>query len=179
MLGKERVDITDLNQADDAAATAMITPFIERGPDLASRIARYRPFSGPDALAEAIRLEILELGSDELIALFRRHPELAPAAPEAMTVESQQEQHRLGLALPEAGLRHRLAELNARYAGKFGFPFIIALHRHKEISSVVEDFERRLDATIESEIATATEEVASVSRMRVLAAFATPEVAPA
>jgi 2-oxo-4-hydroxy-4-carboxy--5-ureidoimidazoline (OHCU) decarboxylase len=44
---------------------------------------------------------------------------------------------------------------------------------------VVEDFERRLDATIESEIATATEEVASVSRMRVLAAFATPEVAPA
>jgi 2-oxo-4-hydroxy-4-carboxy--5-ureidoimidazoline (OHCU) decarboxylase len=76
-------------------------------------------------------------------------------------------------------VRERLAELNALYTRKFGFPFIIALHRHDDISSVIAAFERRLDGTTESEMAAAREEVASVSRRRVLAAFAPVEVTPA
>jgi 2-oxo-4-hydroxy-4-carboxy--5-ureidoimidazoline (OHCU) decarboxylase len=44
---------------------------------------------------------------------------------------------------------------------------------------VIAAFERRLDGTTESEMAAAREEVASVSRMRVLAAFAPVEATPA
>ena len=179
MPGKEPIDISDLNAADAAAAIAIIVPLIERGPNLAARVTKRRPFAGPDELAAAIRAEILELDNDELIALFRRHPELAPAAPDTMTAESRQEQGRLGLAAPVARVRERLAELNALYTRKFGFPFIIALHRHDDISSVIAAFERRLDGTTESEMAAAREEVASVSRRRVLAAFAPVEVTPA
>jgi len=179
MPGKERVDISDLNHADAAAAIAIIVPLIERGPNLAARVIKRRPFADPNALAAAIRTEILELDNDELVALFRRHPELAPAAPDTMTAESRQEQGRLGLAAPMTGVRERLAELNTLYTRKFGFPFIIALHRHDHISSVIAEFERRLDATVDSEMAAAREEIASVSRMRVLDAFAPVEATPA
>jgi 2-oxo-4-hydroxy-4-carboxy-5-ureidoimidazoline decarboxylase len=177
--GRGGLDLTDLNQADEAAAAEMVVPFIERAPDLAIRIVKHRPFARPEELAEAIRSEIFELGTDDLIDLFRRHPELAPTAPENMTAESQQEQSRLGIAAPPEGPRERLFELNALYSRKYGFPFIVALHRHEDIGSVIEVFEQRLGTTIDVEIATAREEIASISRARVLAAFSPDEVASA
>lgn len=177
--GRERLDLAELNQADEAVAAELLVPFIERAPDLAARIASHRPFARPEDLAEAIRSEIFELDTNDLVSLFLKHPELAPPAPESMTVESQLEQSRLGLATPPAGARERLAELNALYIRKFGFPFIVALHRHGDIASIIEAFERRLDATRDSEIATAREEVASVSRARVLDAFSPAQAAPA
>ncbi|WP_108662208.1 2-oxo-4-hydroxy-4-carboxy-5-ureidoimidazoline decarboxylase [Acuticoccus kandeliae] len=160
-----------INAADDATAARLIVPFIERSPMVAARVARRRPFAGPEALAEAVRAEIEALDPDELIALLGGHPELAPGAPEAMTAHSQEEQGRLGVAVPTGDARARIADLNRRYREKFGFPFVVALVRHKDLDTVIANFATRLDATAEEEMETARGEIAAVSRARIMAAL--------
>jgi 2-oxo-4-hydroxy-4-carboxy-5-ureidoimidazoline decarboxylase len=168
----QELHLEAINRADEASAARMLVPFIERAPEIARRVARHRPFSGPDALAGAVEREILALDAQALIALFQGHPELSPPAPRLMTGESQREQGRIGLTATPADRAEKLGRLNRRYSEKFGFPFIIALHRHPDIDTVVEIFERRLTARREDEIATARAEILSVSRARIFAALA-------
>lgn len=163
--------LSELNCADDERAVAMIVPLVERAPEIARRVARHRPFESADVLCAAIRDELLRLDESRRIALFRAHPELAPDNPLAMTQESQAEQGRLDLTSEGNAYRTRLADLNARYRARHGFPFITALVRHKNIDSVLSEFEARLASDRELEVRRAVEQVAIVSSSRVQAAF--------
>lgn len=160
-----------LNAADDDQALALITPLIERAPHVAQKVAQARPFADIEALAQAIRRELSRLDEAARISLFRTHPELAPQDPLSMTRESQNEQARLKLTTQDNLHRARLAELNAAYRDRFGFPYIVALARHTDMQSVLDDFERRLTRDRASEIETALNEVVAVSTARVRAAF--------
>lgn len=158
-----------LNRGSDQQAQALLLPMIERAPDLAGRIAGFRPFATPEALADRIGAEVRGLNDATAIELFRGHPELAPAEPGAMTEASQDEQGRLGLHLGDTPVE--LAELNARYFDRFGFPFILALHEHADLTSVITTFRRRVEASLADEIAANKEEICSVARARVLRTY--------
>jgi OHCU decarboxylase len=161
----------ELNCADEEAAISMVAPLIERAPEIARRVAHRRPFQSPEDLSQAIRSELVGLSEAEHIALFRAHPELAPENPLAMTHASQSEQGRLNLTLQDNEYRDRLADLNARYRGKFGFPFITALVRHPNMESVLAEFETRLSKDRETEIQQAIDQIGEVSSSRVAASF--------
>lgn len=161
----------ELNRADEERAISLLEPLIERAPEIARRVAARRPFENADELRQAIRSELHGLNEEERVRLFRAHPELAPENPLSMTRASQSEQGRLNLTSDTNEFRVRLEELNARYRGKFGFPFITALVRHRDMNSVLSDFETRLTADRESEIERALDQVAAVSSSRVSAAF--------
>lgn len=163
--------LRELNRADEKRAVLLLEPLIERAPAIARRVARRRPFESTDELRKAIRSELLGLNEEERVQLFRAHPELAPMSPLSMTSASQSEQGRLNLTSETNEFRARLDELNARYRGKFGFPFITALVRHKGMDSVLSEFETRLSADRESEIEQALEQVATVCSSRVKAVF--------
>ncbi len=167
--------LKELNCADEEHAITLVAPLIERAPEIAKRVARRRPFHRPDDLLQVIRSELQGLGETERIDLFRAHPELAPENPLAMTSESQSEQGRLNLTSEESEYRTRLLDLNARYREKFGFPFITALVRHRNISSVLSEFEVRLANDRKSEIQQAIEQIALVSSSRVQASFGSSE----
>lgn len=169
-------DLVALNHADDKTAAAMILPFIERAPNLAAKIATQRPFASAQALADHIVSEVNALSEDAAISLFLGHPELAPIDPAAMTNASQQEQGRLGLTTANAATSV-LAEMNARYFDRFGFPFIIALHEHVDLASVLTAFDERSQARKADEITRAKAQICSVSRARVLSNFAATPVA--
>jgi len=149
----------------------LLEPLIERAPVIARRVAKRRPFNNADDLRKAIRRELLSLNEEERVRLFRAHPELASVNPLSMTSASQSEQGRLNLTSDTNEFKARLDELNARYRGKFGFPFITALVRHKGMDSVLSEFETRLSADRESELEQALEQVAAVSASRVKAVF--------
>lgn len=166
-----------LNAADEATATALVLPLIERSPAVALAVVRRRPFEGPEALLGAVLDTIRTLDADAQMALLRAHPELAPDEPTAMTADSQGEQGRLGLCSADAALRAQLGALNRAYSEKFGFPFIVALHRHDTLASVLASFEARLGADGPAEIEAALEEIASVVEARVRATF-NSEVVP-
>lgn len=169
----------DLNAADDEWALSLVSPLIERAPHVARKVAQARPFSSVEALALAVRRELFGLDEAERIALFRTHPELAPDDPLSMTRESQGEQGRLNLTSTDNHYRARLAELNAAYRGRFGFPFITALVRHRDMKSVLDEFERRIAADRDAEIETALDEVVTVSLSRLRASFGDGEPADA
>ncbi len=163
--------LSELNCADEERAISLLEPIIERAPEIAKRVARNRPFKSTDDLRQSIRSELLHLSEEERVQLFRAHPELAPENPLSMTPASQTEQGRLNLTSDKNEFRERLTELNARYHGKFGFPFITALVCHDDMESVLSEFETRLSADREVEIEQALDQIAAVSSSRVCQAF--------
>lgn len=163
--------LDELNGADHAQATAILSPLIERAPHIAERVARHRPFATTVELMDAIRRELNALDEAQKIALCNAHPELAPERPLSMTASSQQEQARLNLTTDTNEFRARLDDLNRRYREKFGFPFITALVRHPDMDSVLVEFETRLASDRAVEIEEATAQIAQVSESRVQAAF--------
>jgi len=163
--------LSELNGGNEVQATALLEPLIERAPEIAARVARRRPFQSADDLHQTIRQELLSLDETERVSLFRAHPELAPDNPLAMTGASQSEQGRLNLTTETNEYRDRLADLNAKYHGKFGFPFITALVRHQSMQSVLTEFEVRLTKDRATEIEQAMVQVVTVSSARVRAAF--------
>jgi 2-oxo-4-hydroxy-4-carboxy-5-ureidoimidazoline decarboxylase len=163
--------LSELNGENEMQAIALLEPLIERAPEIAARVARRRPFQSADDLHQTIRQELLSLNEVERLSLFRAHPELAPDNPLAMTDASQSEQGRLNLTTDTNEYRDRLADLNAKYRSKFGFPFITALVRHPNMQSVLIEFEARLAKDSATEIEQAIDQVITVSSARVRAAF--------
>lgn len=163
--------LDELNGADADRAAIILEPLIERAPEIARKIVHHRPFADTKGLCEAIRIELQSLGEAEQIHLFRAHPELAPDNPLAMTPSSQAEQGRLNLVANTNKYQARLGDLNARYYKKFGFPFITALVCHKDIDSVLAEFEDRLASNREQEIQRAIGQICQVSSSRVEKAF--------
>ena len=163
--------LSKLNNANDDLAVSMISPLIERAPDIAEKVSKYRPFENSHALCDAILSELLKLDEEESLTLFRAHPELAPNKPLSMTSASQKEQGRLDLTSQHNQHRTHLFTLNTQYQEKFGFPFIIALANHANMESVIRSFETRLTSNRDSEIKNAIKQIHDVSSARVHALF--------
>ncbi|MGH7006068.1 MAG: 2-oxo-4-hydroxy-4-carboxy-5-ureidoimidazoline decarboxylase, partial [Alphaproteobacteria bacterium] len=104
---------------------------------------------------------------DEKTALLHAHPELAgrEAKKDRLTAASKDEQGSAGLdRLPAVEFR-RLAEMNAAYRAKFGFPFIIAV-RARNKDQIFAEFARRLERDAVVERAAALAEVETIARIR-------------
>lgn len=172
------LSLRDLNTASEDRAAMMLEPLIERAPQIAGRVSRQRPFGDRIAIENAIRMELLALDESDMIELFRAHPELSPDNPMAMTPDSQSEQGRLNLTSQSHDYRARLAELNAAYTSRFGFPFITALVLHNDIHSVLAEFEARLAATRDEEVRRAIDQICHVSAARIRKAFSSDTSAP-
>lgn len=163
--------IKKLNDSTEPEAIALIVPLIERAPHIAKIVAGKRPFSDVNELSSVIKIELQKLDQENLIQLFRAHPELAPDNPLSMTGESQQEQKRLNLTSAMLDNRTHFDLLNAQYREKFGFPFITALINHQNTESVLAEFKTRISGDIQSEIKNALNQISTVSSSRALEAF--------
>jgi 2-oxo-4-hydroxy-4-carboxy-5-ureidoimidazoline decarboxylase len=58
--------------------------------------------------------------------------------------------------------------LNQAYQTKFDFPFIVAVKNHTK-QSILAAFDRRLQNSVDEELATAIEEINQIARFRLLA----------
>lgn len=160
-----------LAEANSLPKDAFIAQFggvFEHSPWVAERAWPRRPFATRDALHAAMREVVAAASGDEQLALIRAHPELAgrEASEGALTAHSSGEQARLGfLALSKAEFE-RMAGLNRRYRGKFGFPCIVALALHASRDSVMAEMERRLDNDAETERRAALEQIGHIARRR-------------
>ncbi len=165
--------IRNLNTAPRDAAIAAIEPLVERSAWVAEMTVDARPFADHGALAAALVETILQAGFERQLAVFNAHQELAgdDAGEGNMTSASISEQQRLGLLVLSSDEAWRLASLNALYRQRFGHPFIVALHRVRDVAALFEIFERRLRASAIEEHAATLAEIASVIRSRATSAF--------
>ncbi|MBU4527144.1 MAG: 2-oxo-4-hydroxy-4-carboxy-5-ureidoimidazoline decarboxylase [Desulfomicrobium sp.] len=168
--------IDTLNAASREVAILAMAPLVERSAWVAELTVDARPFADHEALAAALVETILVAGPERQRSMFNVHPELAgrEAIENRMTEASVTEQQRLGLHSLSAGDAQRLARMNAAYRERFGHPFIVALHRVPELSSLFEVFELRLAASPLEEHATTLAEIASVVHSRAASAFGPP-----
>ena len=170
------MDIETANTLDRAAFVRTFGGVFEHSPWVAERAFGAHPFASFAQLHEAMVAAVLAAPRDKQIALLRAHPDLAgkEARSGTMTDSSVVEQASAGLdhlAKAEVAL---LAERNAAYRGKHGFPFIIAV-RHYTKEGILHEFARRLDRDTEAELATNLEQISAITRMRLAALFAARE----
>lgn len=156
--------VADDNALSNEAFVARYGALFEHSPWVVERAAGLRPLGDVHAGLMAV---VHAASVDDKLALIRAHPELAGKAAIdcSLTDASTAEQASAGLdRLSEAEFT-RFHALNAAYAERFDFPFIICV-RLTDKAGILAAMEQRLGAGREAEIATAIAEIGEIVRLR-------------
>lgn len=160
--------LDSLNALPVDAFTAAVGDIFEHAPWVAEGAAGQRPFPTVTALHDAMVAVVRESPAERQLAFIRAHPELGSKVKRLdITAESQSEQGSLGLDRLSDAEFTRFSELNKAYSEKFGFPFIICVRRHTR-DSILRQFERRLSNDVDTERKTALDEIALITRLRLV-----------
>ncbi|MCC8430905.1 2-oxo-4-hydroxy-4-carboxy-5-ureidoimidazoline decarboxylase [Reyranella aquatilis] len=162
--------LADLNRAAPADFCAAVGDTFELAPWVAEAVVGQRPFASVTALHEAMMGAVRAAPRDRQLAFVCGHPDLAGKAARAgaLTAESRHEQASVGLDTLSEEEFARFHRLNDAYKQKFGFPFIVCVRRHTR-DSILNQFERRLRHDAATEFATALQEIAFITRLRIAA----------
>lgn len=128
------------------------------------RAATRRPFAD---LHAGLMQVVADATPQERVALIRAHPELAgkAAIDGTLTAESTAEQASVGLDRLTPDEYDRFHSLNAAYAARFGFPFVICVRRTDK-AGILAAMERRLTQDRDAEVETAIAEIGEIVRLR-------------
>ena len=160
------ITLAALNAASPASAAAMLDGVAEDAPWVIERALTAQPFATVTALYDAILHAIQTASLAEQLTLLDGYPELAGTAALRGTMGAHSTVEQAG-----AGLGHQpdegLIALNAAYRARFGFPFILCIRRHTR-PSLMTNFHRRLNASVDDELRTALQEVGYIVRLRLV-----------
>ncbi|XP_006098332.1 LOW QUALITY PROTEIN: putative 2-oxo-4-hydroxy-4-carboxy-5-ureidoimidazoline decarboxylase [Myotis lucifugus] len=161
------MDMEKVNSMDFGEFVDVFGNVIERCPLIAAAVWSQRPFSDLEDLEKHFSAFIDALPQSGQEGVLRCHPDLAGRELQrgTLTAESQREQGGAGLTSLGAEERLRLAELNAQYRARFGFPFVLAA-RLSDREAVLRELARRLHRPPALELRTALGEVKKIGRLR-------------
>jgi 2-oxo-4-hydroxy-4-carboxy-5-ureidoimidazoline decarboxylase len=165
----DSLSLDALNALDRNAFVARLSNIFEHSPWIAAAVYDRRPFVSAAALHGAMVEAVRQAGHERQRVLILAHPELGTA--KVVTDYSKQEQDSLGLSASEQAERVRLGDLNKKYRDRFGFPFIIAV-KGRSRAEVMDEMEKRLSNTPETEFETALNQIGQISRFRLEAMLA-------
>ncbi len=161
--------LSDLNGMPPEVFVAALAEVFEHAPWVAVGAAAGRPYPTVEALHNGMLAAVRRAGPDRQHAFIAGHPELGSRVKRAdWTDASQSEQGSLGLDRLNSEEFDRFARLNRAYREKFQFPFIICVRRHTR-DSILAQFERRLGNDVAAERAQALDEIALITRLRLVA----------
>ncbi len=161
------IPLNVLNAMPAAEFVAALSGIFEHSPWVAERVVAQRPFRSRLHLHDAMNEAVLQAGRDEQLALIRAHPELAGrfAVLGELTASSTREQKGAGLADCSAAELTRIRALNAEYAQRFGFPFVLAVKGH-DTASIIAELERRVRNEGEAEPGVALTQIGRIAGFR-------------
>jgi 2-oxo-4-hydroxy-4-carboxy-5-ureidoimidazoline decarboxylase len=169
MSGAPPLTLSRLNSMNQTGFTTALGFAFELSPWVVERAWDERPFASVEALHDAMMAVLDSATAADKLALIRAHPELAgkAAIAKTLTAESNAEQASAGLDRLTPEEYARFHELNAAYAERFGFPFIIAV-RLNDKSSILAAMQARLAHDEPAEIAEAIQQIGLISKLRLL-----------
>ena len=175
MTGAAPIPLGRLNEMDRAEFVDALGEVFEHAPWLAEAAAARRPFATVSALHQAMLTVVGAAPADMVLQFLNDHPDLAGpnARTSPLTADSIREQAGAGLDQLSEEQNARLAQWNARYRSRFGFPFIICALRHGK-DSIFAEFERRVSGDPVQERSTALAEIARISALRLVRRVAGP-----
>jgi 2-oxo-4-hydroxy-4-carboxy-5-ureidoimidazoline decarboxylase len=167
MSDAERVPLAQLNEMARPEFVAALGEVFEHASWLADAAAAHRPFATVTELHAAMLAALVAAPVETVTRLLNNHPDLAGSAARAepLTVHSAREQAGAGLDRLSDEETARLAQWNARYRARFGFPLIICALRHSK-DSIFAEFQRRLAGEPATERDAALDEIARISALR-------------
>ena len=167
--------MTSLEQVNDASPAdfaRLLDGIYEHSSWIVERAAPRRPFATLAQLKRALVEVVRDAGRNAQLKLLRAHPELAGKAmvERKLTASSTDEQTRAGLTACTAEELARIAELNAAYQKKFGFPFILAVRGPRGTglskNEILTTFARRLEHPVDFELGEALRNVHRIAEIR-------------
>jgi 2-oxo-4-hydroxy-4-carboxy-5-ureidoimidazoline decarboxylase len=129
-----------LNQADRSEFIGALGDVFEDAPWLADAAVRQRPFATVAELYAA-KLAVLAAAPPEIVTQFlNNHPDLTGPAARTGPLTAASAREQAGAKLDDLSDQEtaRLAQWNAQYRARFGFPFIICALRHSKASIFAE-----------------------------------------
>ena len=122
----------------------------------------------PAGLSSAMMEVVEQAGRDPQLVLLRAHPDLAGrlAVSGELSAASSAEQAGAGLDQCTPEEFSEFTGLNTRYAGKFGFPFIVAV-RGLDRAGILERFRQRVEHDPDTEFNEALNQVHRIARLRI------------
>lgn len=165
----QKFTLESLNSLPLPAFSGAVGDVFEHASWVADAAFGHRPFASVAALHDAMMGVVRSSPPERQLAFIRAHPELGSKVRRLdMTADSQAEQGSLGLdRLSDAEFK-KFSDLNAAYADKFGIPFIICVRRHTR-DSILREYERRLANDPDTERKAALDEIALITRLRLVA----------
>ena len=160
--------LDQLNTLPPEDFVAALDGVFEHAAWIAETTAPYRPFATITALHEALLASVHAAEPERCLSFLRGHPPLSPKAlaDPALAAASRAEQR--GLEMTTLGDQlDRFEASSGAYEARFGFPFIVCVRRQTP-PFVLRGLERRLVNTSTQERAAALEEIAHITRLRLL-----------
>ena len=158
-----------LNSMNETGFTTALGFAFELSPWVVKRAWDERPFATVEGMHRSMMAVLEASTTADKLAQIRAHPELAgkAAIAKTLTAESNAEQASAGLDRLTREEFERFHALNAAYATRFGFPFIIAV-RLNDKTSILAAMQVRLENDETQEIAEALAQIGHISRLRLL-----------
>ena len=157
--------LSDINRLDRVRFVAALGGVFEHSPWVATQAWADRPFASIDHLHRAM-MEVVRATSREVrIDFLRMHPELAGKEAQAGTMTDHSTAEQAGLDALTRNELQTLRRLNAAYAAKHGFPFIIAVLANTR-SQIFEALRTRCERDTDAELDAALEQISIITRLR-------------
>jgi 2-oxo-4-hydroxy-4-carboxy-5-ureidoimidazoline decarboxylase len=162
-----RLTLAEINALDASEFAGKFGSIYEHSPWVAERAFEKRPFGGLRALAQAMANAVAAASDAEKLVLLRAHPDLAgkAALAKTLTAASNAEQASAGLDTLTPEEMEQFQSANARYAERFGFPFILAV-KYWGKAHILASYRHRLGNSPEQEVRTALAEIDKIAFVR-------------
>ncbi len=170
-----RTTLDTLNSATRESFVATLGDLFERASWVAEAAFSKRPFATVADLHDAMMQAVLASPRERQIAFLKGHPDLAGKAARAgaIAAASVSEQAGLGLDRLSDAEYETFQRLNGAYLTRFGFPFIVCVRRQTR-DAVLASYGPRLVNDEAAELKRALEEIAHITRLRLVEAVEGP-----
>jgi 2-oxo-4-hydroxy-4-carboxy-5-ureidoimidazoline decarboxylase len=165
--------LADINQLDRVRFVAALGGVFEHSPWVAAEAWAGRPFASIDALHRAMIGVVRATSREVRIEFLRGHPELAGKEAQAGTMTDHSTAEQAGLNALTRTQLETLRALNAEYAARHGFPFVIAVLANTR-AQIFEALRTRIQRDTDTEIEAALDQIAIITRLRLGRLLAQP-----
>ena len=157
--------LSDINLLDRMHFVAALGGVFEHSPWVAAQAWSERPFASIDQLHRAMIGVVRTATREARIDFLRMHTELAGREAQAGTMTDHSTAEQAGLNALTCEQLQTLRALNASYAAKHGFPFVIAVLANTR-AQIFEALRTRIDRDTDTELESALDQIAIITRLR-------------
>jgi len=162
---------------DESAFVTAFGPVYELSPWVAQAAFTKRPFATVTALHQALADAFADGGTARQIKFFHDLSDLGDksALPAAVSTQSRSEQAVSGVASLDPTDQALLMALNKAYRARFDIAFTICVRRNSP-ARIFSEFTRRIDNSLETELAISLQEQFYITRIRIAEIVSGPGV---